>query len=598
MQGLRPFRVCRRDLLMRYFNLINFVKSLEPCTNADGTRMGTQMLLDSGTAFESASDKGDQKVCVVMRSASFARPKWNFEHMNRRTFTFLPTVNGPTNNAPTLTTGRVRRSFHGIALSALLLAAGTLSAPASAESLTEALANAYRANPRLDAARATLRATDEEVARANAGYRPTINGSADVGYQITESKANTTTSTELHPRGYGVTAVQPIFRGGRVLNQVNEAEATVRAGRELLRSVEQAVLLDSATAYMDVIRDQAIVRIRENNVSVLSKELKATQDRFSVGEVTRTDTAQAEARRAVSLSALDAARAALRTSRGAFERHIGHPAGKIFEPKINESKLPKSLEGAISIAHRESPTVVAALYREQSARHTVDKIWGELLPSMQLETGYSRRFDPSSATQESTTTSVVGRLTVPFYSGGEVQARVRQAKHTHVGRIQEIEQNRQDSQASVVAAWSAWTAAKAQSQSDTAQVRAFQTALNGVREEEKVGQRTLLDVLNAEQELLNAQVSEVTTRRNIVVNAYALLASIGRMNIQEIGSASTVYDPEIHYHEVRRQSWGVSVTQSDKARDHGAWHTDTKRAEVKPTGPAKREKADSWKPVK
>ncbi len=481
--------------------------------------------------------------------------------------------------------------LRGIALSALILAATCLTTPVSAESINEALANAYRANPRLDAARATLRATDEEVARANAGYRPTISGTADVGAQRTESKPGSV--SETNPRGYGISAVQPLFRGGRVLNQVNEAEATVRAGREILRSVEQAVLLDAATAYMDVIRDQAIVRIRENNVNVLSRELKATQDRFSVGEVTRTDVAQAEARRAVSLSALDAARAALRTSRGAFERHVGHPAGKIFEPKINETRLPKSLEGAISIAHRENPFVVAALYREQSARHTVDKIWGELLPSMQLETNYQRRFDPSSAIQESTSASVVGRLTVPLYTGGEVQARVRQAKHTHVGRIQEIEQNRQDIQANVVAAWSAYTAAKAQLVSDSAQVRAFQTALNGVREEEKVGQRTLLDVLNAEQELLNAQVAEVTTKRNIVVNAYAVLSAIGRMNIQEIGSSGTVYDPEIHYHEVRRQSWGVSVTQSDKAREHRGWETQTT-----PAAAPKHEKPTSWKPVK
>ena len=175
----------------------------------------------------------------------------------------------------------------------LALSAG-LSA-ASAESLGDSLAATYKTNPRLDAARATLRATDEEVARAKAGYRPTVTGTANAGYQRTDTSPKTTTiDGETHPKGYGVNVVQPIFRGFRTLNGVRVAEATVRAGRETLRTTEQAVLLEAVTAYMDVVRDQAIVKLRENNVTVLSKELKATQDRFSVGEVTRTDVAQAE----------------------------------------------------------------------------------------------------------------------------------------------------------------------------------------------------------------------------------------------------------------------------------------------------------------
>ncbi|HRK19976.1 MAG TPA: TolC family outer membrane protein [Hyphomicrobiaceae bacterium] len=479
---------------------------------------------------------------------------------------------------------------YGVAAVAIAVAVCMSSAPALSDTLNSALSHAYRYNPKLDAARATLRATDEEVARANSGYRPIISGSADVGFQKQDTVPSGAGNGETHPRGYSVQAVQPLFRGGRVFNQVNEAEATVRAGREILRGVEQTVLLDATTAFMDVIRDQAVVRIRENNVEVLSKELRATRDRFGVGEVTRTDVAQAEARRSVSLSALEAARAALKTSRGAFERHIGHPPGRLVEPKLN-GRVPKSLQEAISISSRENPFVIAALYREQSARHTVDRIWGELLPSMQLETTYSHRFDPSQALQESRTTSIVGRLTVPLYSGGEVDARVRQAKHTHVSRIQEIEQNRQEVQANVVAAWSQYQAAQAQLQSDTAQVRAFRTALNGVREEEKVGQRTLLDVLNAEQELLNAEVALVTTRRNIVVAGHALLAAIGRLNIQEIGSADTVYDPEVHYHEVRRQWRGVSITKNDDRKVESIkdkWETKT----VAP------QRTDGWKPVK
>lgn len=479
-------------------------------------------------------------------------------------------LTGPTKTGHRHAPPRLRASIATIAVAAVL---GWIApSPALAENINDALASGYRYNPRLDAARATLRATDEEVARANSGYRPVITGNADVGYQNVETKPGNT-QTETHPRGYGVSGVQPLFRGFRVLNQVREAEATVRAGRETLRAVEQAVLLDVATAYMDVVRDTNILKLRENNVNVLTRELKATQERFAVGEVTRTDVAQAEARRAAAVSALDLARANLKISRGTFERHVGHPPSNLVEPSTIDRRLPRSLDESNAIAIRENPTVVVALYREQAQRSTVDRIWGELLPSVQLEASYNRRFDPAATTDQSETTQVRGVVSVPLYSSGEVQARVRQAKHTHVGRIQEIEQARSDTQAIVVQAWSQLAAAKAQLESDQASVAAFRTALAGVREEERVGQRTLLDILNAEQELLNAEVNLTTTRRNIVVASYNVMASVGRLNIQELGSVSDVYDPNIHYYEIRRKWWGVSITDANgRTQHHDFWN--------------------------
>ncbi len=457
---------------------------------------------------------------------------------------------------------------------ALCLVLGAGAPIARAETLADALAATYRYNPRLDAARAAMRATDEEVARANSGYRPNISASVDSGSQWQTAKGanGNRQSSETHPAGYGVTSTQPLFRGFRTLNTVREAEATIRAGRENLRTVEQTVLLDAITAYMDTIRDAAIVKIRENNVEVLSRELKATQERFKVGEVTRTDVAQAEARRAGAVSALDLARANLKTSRGNFERHIGRPPSNLAEPRPPKGRLPNSLQDAIAISARESPTVIAALYREQGARSTVDRIWGELLPTVQIDSSYSRRFDVSSTVAETETTSIVARATVPLYTTGEVQARVRQAKHTHVSRIQEIEQNRSDVQAQVVQAWSQLQAADAQLTSDNAQVKALEIALSGVREEEKVGQRTLLDILNAQQELLNAQVNLAATKRNINVASYSVLATVGRLNIQELGAADQIYDAEIHYHEIRRKWWGVSITHvHGKTEHHDFW---------------------------
>ncbi len=457
-----------------------------------------------------------------------------------------------------------------LALLAGLVGASQMApSPVRAESLLDALNSAYRFNPRLDAGRATLRGQDEEVARAHAGYRPTVSGTSDVGYQNVETRPpSVLTNGETHPRGYGINAVQPLFRGFRVVETVREAEANVRVGRETLRATEQTVLLDTATFYMDVVRDQSIVKLRENNVNVLSEDLKATRERFKVGEVTRTDVAQSEARRAGAVSALDLARSNLKTSRANFERAVGHAPSNLRDQRPLTRLLPKAVDQAISISARESPTVVGAMYREQAARHTVEKIRGELLPSAQLEAGYTRRFDPSPVVDESRTTTVVGRLTMPFYTGGEVEARVRQAKQNHLARIQEIEQNRSEVQALVVTAWSAYIAARAQLVSDQATVDANRTALTGVREEEKVGQRTLLEVLNAEQELLNAQVALVTTKRNLVVASYNVLSNIGRMNIQELGAEGLVYDAEEHYFEVRRKWFGISITHGNGRREH------------------------------
>ena len=408
--------------------------------------------------------------------------------------------------------------------------------PAPAESLSEVLAATYKFNPRLDADRARQRTTDEEVARANSGYRPTVLGTAELAYQRTETKPPSPSDGEVHPKSYSVTASQPIFRGFRTLNQVRLAEATIRAGRETLRITEQIVLLEAVTAYMDVVRDQAIVRLRENNVIVLTRELRATQDRFSVGEVTRTDVAQAEARRAAAVSQLDLARANLRTSRATFERLVGRPPGNLRDQRPPVKLLPRTLPEAIAVSLREQPLVVNALYNEQAARHNVDFIWGELLPSVSLDATHTRRFDTSRTVDENEATTVVGRLNVPFYpAGGEVHARVRQAKHTHVQRLQQIEQARTEAQATTVSTWSSYVAAQAQLESDRAQVAATQTALAGVREEERVGQRTLLDVLNAEQEGLNAQVQLVSTQRNLVVTGYGVVQAIGRLNVAEVG---------------------------------------------------------------
>ena len=434
--------------------------------------------------------------------------------------------------------------------------------PASAETLRQALAATYQANPRLDAERARLRATDESVPQAKAGYRPTATANADTGYQRSETKPGLQSDGSGQTWGYSINVEQSVFRGFRTVNGVREAEAGVRAGRENLRNVEQQVLLEAVTAYADVLRDQALVRLREGNVAVLTKDLQAAEARRAVREVTRTDVAQSQARRARAVSALDLARSNVKTSRAIYERVVGRPANGLSEPSPPAKLVPQSVEDAIKIAEKEHPNVISALFREKAARHTVDRVWGELLPDVRLEASYGQRFDPSSTVREQDSASVTGRVRMPLYEGGETQARVRAAKHTHVSRLQEIEQARSETQALVVTAWSRLAAARAQLQSDRVQVESARIALEGVREEERVGQRTLFDVLNAEQELLDAQVQQVVTRRDLIVSTFSLLASIGRLNAMELKLTDAVYDAEAHYEEVERKWWGVSITHA------------------------------------
>ena len=456
----------------------------------------------------------------------------------------------------------------GVSMAALVAAmAAAFPQPATAESIRDALSAAYQTNPKLDAERAKLRATDEEVSRAESGFRPTVDGAANLGHQKTTSKPASSTSGESDPWGYSISVRQSVFNGFRSTNDVAEANAAVKAGREDLRRVESTVLMEAVTAYMDVLRDTEIVRIRDNNVAVLSRDLEAAQTRRSVKEVTKTDVAQAQARRARAVSAADLARANLKTSRAGYERVMGHAPASVSMPTLKIQGLPATIDQAWEMAERQNPNVNSAMFREEAARHAVEKVRGELMPEVNVEASYAYRGNPSSAFDEQEAASISGRVSVPLYDGGEIRARVRQAKHTQVSRIQEIEQARTEVRASVTAAWSRLMAARAQLKSDKVQVEANRMALEGVREEEKVGQRTLLDVLNAEQEYLSAQIDLVSTRHELVVASYQVLAQIGTMNAESLEFGSDVYIPEAHYEEARGNWFGIAITHADGHRE-------------------------------
>lgn len=465
----------------------------------------------------------------------------------------------------------------GAALVIAFLVITVFGRPASAETLEQALADAYLINPVLNAERARLRATDEQVALAKSGLRPFVSGSADWNYVNQNSKraggsstvdlgelgeidlgsAGLTEDGVTHPHGYSVQLTQPLFEGFQNLNAIRQAKSTVQAAREALRSVEQTVLLDAATAYVNVVRDQAIVRLRENDVTVLTEQLKATRDRFEVGEVTRTDVAQAEARRSEALATLAAAQANLKTSRAAYEQIIGHPPENLVTPASIRHLLPSSINEAMTLGDGENPIILTAVYNEESSLYAVQQIMGEMLPEVTLEAQYEKRFDQSRSLKELETTTVTGRVNVPFYQGGSVSARVRQAKETNNQLKKEVEDARLRVHADVIAFWGILQSSGPAITSAEAAVAANKIALTGVREEEKVGQRTTLDVLDATRELLNSQIGLVTALRDRVVAEYSLYAAVGRMDAQTLGLPVPYYDPIEHYDIVKGKWFGL-----------------------------------------
>jgi outer membrane protein len=434
----------------------------------------------------------------------------------------------------------------------------------SADTLEAALARAYAGNPTLNAQRAATRAVDEQVPQALSGYRPQIFGSASVSAQASESRTGNQSRTATgYPRDVGVSIQQNLFDGFRTPNAVRAAEATVLASRESLRNTEQNVLFDAVEAYMNVLRDFAIFDLQRNNVELINEDLRATRERFDVGEVTRTDVAQADARLASGRSQVSVAEANLKASRAIYRQRIGNDPGKLYPGSAIDRLLPRSIDEAIRIGHGEHPAVLAALYNVDAAQMQTKVIEGELLPTLSVEAGVTNSWNNggsgggTSLRGRETSGSVTGRLTVPIYQGGGVSSRVRQSKETLGQRRIEADLTREEVRAAIVSAWGALEGARAQIVAAQAQVEAGQIALNGVREESKVGQRTTLDVLNAQQELLNGRVTLITAQRDRVVASYALYQAIGRLSATGLKLAVSEYRPTEHYEQVRDKWFGL-----------------------------------------
>lgn len=432
-----------------------------------------------------------------------------------------------------------------------------------AETLNDALSSAYENNPAMAAEQARLRGTDEGVAQARSGYRPNLSLGATAGRERTDTRPSSLNDGSNSPYGYSVTLTQPLFRGFRTINGIKQAKSSVMAGRASLRNVEQAVLSDAVVAFMNVVRENAVLQLRQNNLNVLNRQLRATQDRFSVGEVTSTDVAQARARSSQAQSALNLARANLLSAKAEYQRVIGHRPSRLGRPGTIRKYLPKTQSLAVQWAINEHPLIEQALYAEKAARHNVDVIVGERLPEVSLQAQYSQNFDGSRFVDRQDNASVYAQATVPLYQGGAVSSRIRQAKQAVLQARAELSQIRLQVKSSVISAFAQLEASRAQIVANQVAVRANRTALTGVREEEKVGQRTVLDVLDAEQDYLNSQVTLVSTQRDAVVAEYNLLAAIGRLNVSTLPVSTVIYDPVENFSRVDRKWRGTDINHPE-----------------------------------
>lgn len=449
-------------------------------------------------------------------------------------------------------------------------AASLLAAGANAQSIEETLASAYRTNPLLQAERARQRATDETIAQALSNWRPSVSVSSDIGRAkdwnaTTDTVRKTVTETERLRSPATVSGVvrQPIYRGGRTIAETSRAENNIQRGRAQLQTVEQQVLLDAATAHLNLLRDTAVLDLNVNNEQVLTRQLAAARDRFQVGEVTRTDVAQAEARVARARADRIQAEGNLTSTRANYRRVVGEAPGAI-QPARLPPNLPATEAMALSRV-AENPNVVAAAFNEKAARDSVDVIAGELLPTVNLQSTVARAEETQTRGFDRDTASIQLTFAIPLYQQGLVEARVREAKQVAGQRRIEMEDARRRAQEDTTRAWEALNTARARINAIQAQIRAAEVALEGVIQESRVGSRTVLDVLDSEQELLNAKVQLVQSQRDEVVAAFQLTSATGQLTALKLGLPVEVYDPTVNYAETRGRWWGTSVNPGPAA---------------------------------
>lgn len=447
--------------------------------------------------------------------------------------------------------GRTARWLTGLALGALVA-----TSPAHAETLQEALAKAYENNPTLTGARAGQRANDENVPIQSASGLPNVGTQVD--YQENLIVPGNSFFTPGRTLSAGAQVSVPIYQGGAVRNAVKAAKYRVEAGQADLRATEASIFSQVVGAYMDVIRDIAIVQLNQKNVSVLRTNLQASSDRFEIGDLTRTDVAQSQARLALAEGDLRTAEANLIRSRESYIRLVGEAPTDLEAPPALPN-LPATAEDAVAIALNNNPDIDAANQRLAASRADIGAARATRMPKLSatVSSGYNNNLHSTTAGENTTTSTVAGvSVSLPIFQGGRPSARVRQAQAQTSQAIENYVAVERDVIAQTRGAYAAWQANERIIAATQQAVSANGLSLEGVRAENSVGTRSILDILNAEQEYLNAQVQLVSARRNSYVAAFSVLAAMGKAEARDLGiEGGALYDPDVNYRRVRGQIW-------------------------------------------
>lgn len=454
-------------------------------------------------------------------------------------------------------TGTVVVRVPGFAATLAIAAVALTTVDASAETIFGALSKAYENNSALNSARAGVRVTDESVPIAKAGRRPTLTASSTALHLSNDTFGTRTTSGS-----FGITLTQSLFDGFQTKNNVRAAESQVRAARENLRNTEQNTLFDAASAYMDVILFRQISVLRQRNLEFLGEQVRAARSRFEVGEGTRTDVAQAEASRSAAQAQLTAARAQAESAAAVYRQLIGSNPGKLKIPGPLRKLLPGGIAAAYSIAEREHPAITATKHLVDASSYSVKAAEGTLLPgvtaSMELEASQSRTLGGTGVPNGFTKSATIGAtLSIPIYQGGRASGLVRQSKESLGQARINVDVNRDQVRAAVASAWTQFEASRRNVEANSALVSAAQLALAGVIEERKVGQRTTLDVLDAQADVINAQINQVSSERDTVVASYAIVSAIGRLSASRLGLKVRLHKPKEHYEAVKDKWFGL-----------------------------------------
>ena len=445
----------------------------------------------------------------------------------------------------------LKNTVSPIALGALVWGFGA--SAANAETLIDALAKAYTTNPTPESARATLRATDEGMAQALSGYRPSLSATGTAASKQQETSNAPGNKIDTTPRTLSLNLSQSLFAGGQTAAAVSSSANTISAQRARVKGQEQTILLSAATAYLDVLRDLAVVELNIKNEQVLARHLEATRDRFNVGEITRTDVNVAEARLAGATATRIQSEGTLEASRATYANVVGEAPTGLEKPTL-VLPLPTSLDEALSMADTDNPAIIAAGYAQKAALNNIDGAKGKLMPSVDLTGAASRSLDTASSNYWANAFEAKVTLTVPLYQSGSVYSQVRQARQQAAALRMDADQARRDVAAQVRQAWQNLTATRARIDSIETQVLAAETALEGVQREASVGSRTVLDVLDSEQELLDARVNLVKSQRDETVAAMTVLSTVGRLTATDLNLAVDLYDTRSEEHTSELQS--------------------------------------------